>query len=556
MPNNDFQNGLIMASIAGSAKDSHFIQSDWNINDNTSLSYIKNRPFYSEKVESDVWEFELPVINAVTYEGLYTNVPMPDADLSQFANEQTLEYDVYEKDLYLDDIVSSDSLTFIKNYDLRKEYKDSIDAGGCIFDTNIPNTVPCLCRYNEYAESHGEDPYQCVVAFGVKVELEGDLTDGKLRFYNNPTHCAILDSEYAFEANPEYTVQVKFKNFRNKVEQVHQIPDKYINWDNYVDNKKWKWEFHIPPMPFSTQPTIVTGNVSKLKADTFYFIKYTDTAETTFKLTYGEDIFVDDTLEFNRNDAWSSSDDYKFIHCISVDTASNTAVFGKPYLDDDGLIPCSIPNNTKSLRIQTSARAVNTDIKNSLFPQPSASGAYGIAILVLADGDLLHGNNYEGYGCYTLPTFDNSNNSVTMKEEILYGEAAGFLLSFASIPVCVIDPESDEEITKITYPRYEGLVQYDANITVADDRRSYNMEGTLTGVCWDPINSVTFENSINLSNIKATYPFQCYSRLKKEDKKLFFKTNEANNKQTMLLIGTSKDQVLTGFSITIEGEVE
>ena len=537
MPNNDFQNGLIMASIAGSAKDSHFIQSDWNINDNTSLSYVKNRPFYSEKVETDVWEFELPVINAVTYEGLYTNVPMPDADFSQFTDGQELEYEVYEGG----ELQKSDTSVFIKSIDVRKMFED---AEGVTIDADVPNTLMGMGYDTEYAD----------IIFGITIELT-DFEEPIGVIHNAPNFCCVLDST-SYGGGIEWPVQVKFKNFRNKVEQVHQIPDKYINWDNYVNNKKWKWEFHIPAMPFSTQPTIVTGNVSKLKADTFYFIKYTNPAETTFKLTYSGDVFVDDTLEFNRNDAWSSSDYYEFIHCISVDTASNTAIFGKPYLDDDGLIPCSIPNNTKSLRIQTSVRAVNTDIKNSLFPQPSASGAYGIAIFVLADGDIFGENNYKGYGCYTLPTLDNSNNSVTMKEEILYGEAAGFLLSFASIPVCVIDPESDEEITKITYPRYEGLVQYDANITVADDRRSYNMEGTLTGVCWDPINSVTFENSINLSNIKATYPFQCYSQLKKEDKKLFFKTNEANNKQTMLLIATSTDQVLTGSSITIEGEVE
>ena len=195
------------------------------------------------------------------------------------------------------------------------------------------------------------------------------------------------------------------------------------------------------------------------------------------------------------------------------------------------------------------------DIKNSPIPQYDGSGLWGVGIIVLADVETLE-NNYESCGCYTLPTFGDSNNSVTMKEEILYGDAAGFLLSFGSIPVCVIDPESGEEITKITYPRYEGLVQYDANITVADDRRSYNMEGTVTGVCWDPINSVTFENSFDLSSIKATYPFQCYSQLKKEDKKLYFKTNEANNKQTVLAVSTDEDQVLTGFSIIIEGETE
>lgn len=517
-------------------KTSNESQSDWNTNDNTSPSYVKNRPFYSERVETDVWEFELPVINEETGEGRIPTLPIPDADFSQFTDGQELEYEVYG----YGELQDSGTDVFIKSVDVRKMFEN---AEGVTIDADVPDTLMGM----------GYDTENADIIFGITIEFT-DIAQGIGVVHNTPNYFCIIDSS-SYGGNAQLPVQVKFKNFRNTVEQVHQIPDKYINWDNYVDNKKWKWEFHIPAMPFSTQPTIVTGNVSKLKADTFYFIKYTNPAETTFKLTYGGDVFVDDTLEFNRNDAWSSSDGYEFIHCISVDTTSNTAVFGKPYLDDS-LLPCIIPNNTKSLRIQTSARAVNTDIKNSLFPQPSVSGGYGIAMLVLADGDIYSENDYDSYGCYTLPTFDNSNNSLTMKEEILLGEAAGSIFAFASIPVCVIDPEPDEEITKIIYPRYEGLVQYDANITVADDRRSYNMEGTLTGVCWDPINSVTFESSSNLSNIKATYPFQCYSRLKKEDKKLYFKTNEANNKQTMLLIATSKDQVLTGFSITIEGEVE
>lgn len=92
-------------------------------------------------------------------------------------------------------------------------------------------------------------------------------------------------------------------------------------------------------------------------------------------------------------------------------------------------------------------------------------------------------------------------------------------------------------------------------ITVADDRRSYNMEGTSTGVCWEPINSVTFTNSFDLSSIKATYPTQCYSQLASTDKKLYFKKNEVNNKNTQLLISTG-EATLTGFSIKVEGEIE
>ena len=248
MPNNDFQNGLIMASIAGSAKDSHFIQSDWNINDNTSLSYIKNRPFYSEKVETDVWEFELPVINAVTYEGLYTNVPMPDADFSQFTDGQELEYEVYEGG----ELQKSDTSVFIKSIDVRKMFEA---AEGVTIDADVPNTLMGMGYDTEYAD----------IIFGITIEFT-DFEEPIGVIHNAPNFCYVLDSE-SYGGNIEWPVQVKFKNFRNKVEQVHQIPDKYINWDNYVDNKKWKWEFHIPPMPFSTQPTIITGNVSKLKVN-------------------------------------------------------------------------------------------------------------------------------------------------------------------------------------------------------------------------------------------------------------------------------------------------
>lgn len=531
---NPLQNKVITVELK-KLKELGETQSDWNINDITKPSYVKNRPFYSEKVESDVWEFELPVVNESTGEGAYPAISMPDADFSQFTNGQELEYEVYASG----ELQDSGTSVFIKSVDVRKMFED---ATGVTVDADVPNTLMGM----------GYDTENADIIFGITVEMT-DMVQGIGVIHNTPNFCFIESPSYG--GNGQLPVQVKFKNFKNIVEQVHQIPNKYINWDDYINNKKWKWEFHIPAMPFTTQPIIVTGNVSKLKADTFYFIKYTDVAETKFKLTYGEDVFVDDTLEFNRNNAWSSRDYYKFIHCISVDTASNTAIFGKPYLDDS-LLPCIVPNNTKNLRIQISTRAVNMDIKNSPFPTYTGSGAWGTGILVLADGQFINGNNYETYGCFTQPTFDDSNNSVTMKEMIVSGEVAGLILNFASIPVCIIDPKSEDELAQITHPRYEGLLQCDVNITVAEDRRSYNMEGTSTGVCWDPVNSVTFANSFNLASIKATYPIQCYSQLKSEDKKLFFKTNEANNKQTQLVVSISSQQVLAGFSITVEGEIE
>lgn len=508
-------------------------QSDWNVNDATNPSYVKNRPFYDEKIESDVWEFKVPITNEATGEGIYCSIPMPDADLSQFADGQELEYEVYDNG----ELQSSGTNIFFKSVNIREMFEDEYTT----VDADVPNELMGM----------GEDAENVGIIFGITLEIT-DIEQSTGVIHNTPNACFVIGPGYG--GNEEYAAQVKFKNFKNMADHVNQIPNKYINWDDYVNNKKWKWEYRTSAMPFDTQPTIITGNVNKLKADTFYFIKYTDTAETKFNLTYGADIFVDDTLEFNRNNAWTSSDDYKLIHCISVDTANNTAIFGKPYLDDR-FISCNIPNNTKNLRMKISARAVNMDIKNSPNPIYSGNGAWGTGVVVSADGDVLGGNNYNAIGCYTTTEINKSDNSLTAKETILRGDGAGMLLSFSEDPACVIDATTENESAQVKHPIYEGLIQNDFFITVADDRRSYNAEGTSTGVCWGPINSVTFANSFDLSSIKATYPIQCYSQLKREDKKLFFKTNEANNKRTQLLISTG-DATLTGFSITVEGEIE
>lgn len=527
---NPLQNKVITEELK-KLKELGETQSDWNTNDNTSPSYIKNRPFYTDKVESDVWEFAVPITNEATGEGIYVSIPMPDADLSQFTDGQELEYEVYHSG----ELQSSGTNVFFKSVNIREMFEDEYTT----VDADVPNELMGM----------GEDAENVGIIFGITLEIT-DIEQGIGVVHNTPNACFVIGPGYG--GNEKYAAQVKFKNFKNMVDHVNQIPSKYINWDDYVDNKKWKWEYRASAMPFDTQPTIITGNVSKLKADTFYFIKYTDIAGTKFKLTYGADIFVDDTLEFNRNNAWSGS--YELIHCISVDTTNNTAIFGKPYLNSDEPISYSIPNNTKNLRIKISNRAVNMDIKNS--PNPVyKNSTWGAAVIILADGNLINGNNYNIIGCFTHTEFNNSNNSLTAKEIIVRGEAVGLLLSFGSNPACVIDPTTENEPAQIKHPRYEGLLQNDVSITVADDRRSYNMEGTSTGVCWEPINSVTFTNSFDLSSIKATYPIQCYSQLTREDKKLFFKTNEANNKKTQLLIPTG-DAMLTGFTITVEGEIE
>ena len=502
---NPLQNKVITEELK-KLKELGETQSDWNVNDATNPSYVKNRPFYSEKIESDVWEFTVPITNEATGEGIYCSVPMPDADLSQFTDGQQLEYEVYDSG----ELQSSGTNIFFKSVDVRKMFDD----GYTTVDADVPNELMGM----------GEDVENVGIIFGITLEIT-DVEQDIGVVHNTPNACFVIGPGYG--GNENFVAQVKFKNFKNMVDHVNQIPNKYINWDdvnwdNYINNKKWKWEYRTSAMPFDTQPTIITGNVNKLKADTFYFIKYTDTAETKFKLTYGDDIFVDDTLEFNRNNAWNSSDNYKLIHCISVDTTNNTAIFGKPYPDDE-LISCTIPNSTKNLRIKMSARAVNMDIKNSPNPIYSGNGAWGTGVIISADDNPITGNNYTTIGCYTKTEINKSDNSLTAKEIIYSGDNVGIALIFKEDPACIIDTSTTTELSQIKHPRYEGLIQNDVFITVADDRRSYNMESNSTGVCWEPINSVTFTNSFDLSGIKATYPSQCYSQLQSTDKKLLFK---------------------------------
>ena len=50
MANLDFQNGYMVGIAASGTAKSSGAQADWNQNDDSQMSYIQNRPFYSESV--------------------------------------------------------------------------------------------------------------------------------------------------------------------------------------------------------------------------------------------------------------------------------------------------------------------------------------------------------------------------------------------------------------------------------------------------------------------------------------------------------------------------
>lgn len=537
MPNNDFQNGLIMASIAGSAKDSHFIQSDWNINDNTSLSYIKNRPFYSENVESDVWEFELPVMNEETGEGYFPTIPMPDADFSQFTDKQELNFYVTATVLG-DTHVTEGVLYFYKDFNIRAYWgEDGIDP-------DVPETLPCICSIDEYASTE-EERYSPELIFGISAEY--DIVNETSSIHYTPSYATTIDGGTTFQNNPLYPVQVYFENFRNKVEKVHQIPEKYLK---QIENKKWKYEYKIEPKPFENQPTVANGWVTKLKPNSFYFVELSQST-STFKLWYGAKngntpIYVDDTLEFNLNNAWDTvSDEFHIIHCISVDTEANSAIFGKATNGDYSWLQYIIPNGTKNIKFSADIRTINSELKTSIIPQQDywQTGFWF---------GFLWGNSYSDYyNCdsyVTKPVILQNNNTVTVVEGTEKSHDTSITESLYELPFCPYGTESSIDV-----PYYNGLTHYELELKVSNDRRSLIGSGNVTGICWEKISAIKHAAPVDVSSIQISYPINNYFRLLDTERNSLFVENEGN--PVSYLLGVESG-CLAGSSITIEGEIE
>lgn len=533
MPNNDFQNGLIMASIAGSAKDSHFIQSDWNTNDVTSPSYVKNRPFYSEMVESDVWEFELPVIKE-TDEGFYPTIPMPDADFSQFTDKQELNFYVTAKTICGDTHLTEGILYFYKDFNIRSLFE------GIEIDPDIPETLPCICSINEHASTE-EERYSPELIFGISVEY--DIVNETPSIHYTPSYATTIGGGNTFQNNNLYPVQVHFENFRNKVEKVHQIPEKYLK---QPENKKWKYEYKLEPQPFENQPTVAKGFVSQLKPNSFYFVELSQST-STFKLCYGAKsdntpIYVDSTLEFNLNNAWdTSSDEFSIIHCISVDIKANKAIFGKA--TDYRWLAYIIPNGTKNIKFSADIRTINGNLETSIIPEQESAG-FMFGFVAASSSANYHCGSYA-----TKPVIlQNSNTATVVVEGVEKDMTATVGDTLHELPFC---PSERETLTNVPY--YNGLTHYEFELKVSDDRRSLVGNGNVTGNCWKQISAIKHATPVDMSSIQISYPINYYFRLDDTEKKLLFAASEKNLATELDIITIYN---LVGSSITIEGEIE
>lgn len=517
-------------------KTSNESQSDWNTNDTTKPSYVKNRPFYSEKVETDVWEFELPVINEETGEGFFPAIPMPDADFSQFTDKQELNFYVTVKTISGDNHLTEDILYFCKNINIRALFE------GVELDPDIPETLPCICSINEYASTE-EERYSPELIFGISAEY--DIVNETSSIHYTPSYATTIDGGYTFKNNNLYPVQVHFENFRNKVEQVYKIPEKYLK---QTENKKWKYEYKVETKPFENQPTVANGRVTKLKPNSFYFVELSQST-STFKLCYGAKsdntpIYVDSTLEFNLNNAWdTSSDGFHIIHCISVDTKANKAIFGKAK-DDSHLLEYFIPNGTKNIKFSADIRTINGNLETSIIPKQE-NGNTGIWFAFVTEPGA---GNYHCDSYVTRPVILQSNNTVTVAvkgAEISMDSTLSE--SLYELPFC----PSKGSTTKAPY--YNGLTHYEFELKVSNDRRSLIGNGNVTGICWEPIFAIQQTTPVDMSSIQISYPINSYFRLVDTEKKLLFVENEVNHLSGLELVETG---CLVGSSITIEGEIE
>ena len=517
-------------------KTSNESQSDWNTNDNASPSYVKNRPFYSEKVESAVWEFELPVMNEETGEGVYPTIPMPDADLSQFTDKQELNFYVTANSMSGDAHLAEDILYFYKDFNIRALIGESA------VDPDVPQTLPCICSFNDHASTE-EERYSPELIFGISVEY--DIVNDAASIHYTPSYATTIDGGYTFKNNPQYPVQVHFENFRNKVEQVHQIPKKYLK---QTENKKWKYEYKVEPKPFKNQPTVANGRVNLLKPNSFYFVELSQST-STFKLCYGvksdnTPIYVDSTLEFNLNNAWdTSSDEFHIIHCISVDTKANKAIFGKA--NDFRWLDYIIPNGTKNIKFSADIRTINTNLENSIIPEQD-NGTAGFWFGFTAEPS----SSYYNCDSYvTKPVILKSSNTITVAVEGAKKDMDNHMTeSLYELPFC---PSGRSSITDVPY--YNGLTHYEFELKVSNDRRSLIGNGNVTGICWETISAIKHATSVDMSSIQISYPINYYFRLVDTEKKLLFVENEGKPMSSLELIPTG---CLVGSSITIEGEIE
>lgn len=233
-------------------------QPDWNTNDNTSPSYIKNRPFYSESQKvnyREIIETQTDIESAI--EGTYINYSNGPVGL--------IEGEAYS-------VTITDSAT---SEILIQATVTAMNA------KNVPDlselfSFDCIVLYSD------ED--EVLIFDGAKISINStgdpDLTQDSNSFI-------IMNYD-----TPGLIIKVEGKGISNTVEAIYKIPDKYL-----PETKPTRYyrEITIDLPLFTPQPTYTPSSAdltSIFKTDEqdhmFYWAKMVSGSSTDFTLHYTE----------------------------------------------------------------------------------------------------------------------------------------------------------------------------------------------------------------------------------------------------------------------------
>lgn len=336
MPNNDFQNGLIMASIAGSAKDSHFIQSDWNTNDAKSPSYIKNRPFYSESQTvnyREIIETQADIESAI--EGAYIN----------YSNGPIGLIDGEAYSVTITDPATSEILI-----------QATVTANNA---KNNPDWSE-LFSFDCIALNDDDSGFSLFDGAKISISSEGDPE------FTQDSNSFII---YNYDT-PELIIKVEGKGISHTVETIYKIPEKYL-----PETKPTRYyrEITIDLPLFTPQPTYTPSSADLLsifKTDEqdhmFYWAKMVSGSSTDFTLHYTENgtddpiggitfSMPDPPIRINNLVRFKLSED------------GNTMLMGQGMVISLSKYKLNLPKNLKYVDIDLYRTATSTDT-NSTYP--------------------------------------------------------------------------------------------------------------------------------------------------------------------------------------------
>lgn len=318
-------------------KTSNESQSDWNTNDNTSPSYVKNRPFYSESQTvnyREIIETQTDIESAI--EGVYINYSNGPVGLIDGEAYSVTITDPATSEITIQATVTA--MNAKNNPDLSELFS---------FD--------CIALY---------DNDNGIILFDrAKVSIS---STGDLEFTQDSNSFMIMNYD-----TPGLIIKVEGKGISNTVETVYKIPNKYL-----PETKPTRYyrEITIDLPLFNPQPTYTPSSAdltSIFKTDEqdhmFYWAKMVSGSSTDFTLHYTEN-GTDDPIggiTFSMPDPPRNMNN---LVRFKLSEDGNTMLMGQGMVMSFSKYKLNLPKNLKYVDIDLYRTATSTDT-NSTYPK-------------------------------------------------------------------------------------------------------------------------------------------------------------------------------------------